>query len=91
MWKCLKEYLREKGIECSTPLRCFKEAFKAGIIDEEYEEIFLEIIEKRNQIVHIYDSEQARYIYEFIKNNSVLSAIKNVYEKLKAISQERAK
>ncbi|MFH1548806.1 MAG: HI0074 family nucleotidyltransferase substrate-binding subunit [Candidatus Omnitrophota bacterium] len=82
MWKTLKEYLREEGIECSTPLSCFKEAFKAGLIKEQYENLFSEMIEKRNQIVHIYDSLQAENIYEFIKREDIFSAIKSVYTEL---------
>ncbi len=84
MWKVLKEYFRTEGIDCSTPLRCFKEAFKAGIVKESDEAIFLEIIEKRNLIVHIYDFKQADAVYEFIKREDVISAIKYVYQKLKA-------
>jgi len=84
MWKVLKEYLRTEGVDCSTPLKCFKESFKAGIISENDEEIFLEIIEKRNLIVHVYDFKQAEAIYEFIRREDVLSAIKYVYQKLKS-------
>ncbi|MBL7073589.1 MAG: nucleotidyltransferase substrate binding protein [Candidatus Omnitrophica bacterium] len=85
MWKTLKEHLREEGVECSTPLKCFKEAFKAGIIDEQHESLFPEMIEKRNLIVHVYDSEQAENIYEFIKREDVFSAIKSVYKQLKRL------
>lgn len=85
MWKTLKEYLRKEGIECSTPLKCFKEAFKAGIVEEQYESLFPEMIEKRNLIVHVYDGEQAEKIYEFIKREDVFSAIKSVYEHLKRL------
>ena len=74
LWKTLKEFLRGEGIICSTPLQCFREAFKRGLIKEEDESIFGEMIEKRNRIVHI---------YEFIKKDKVWSAFKNVYEKLK--------
>jgi len=86
MWKTLKEYFREEGVECSTPLKCFKEAFKAGVVDERYESLFPEMIEKRNLIVHVYDSEQAEGIYEFIKREDVFLAIKSVYEQLKRLS-----
>lgn len=83
LWKTLKEYLRLEGIDCSTPLRCFKEAFKAGLIDEKYESIFIDMVEKRNEIVHVYDAEQAKDIYEFIKSDELFSAIEDVYEELK--------
>lgn len=82
MWKALKEYLRSEGIDCSTPLKSFKEAFKAGLIDESQEGIFVEMIEKRNQIVHIYDLEQAKDIYNFIKDDKVFSAIESLYNRL---------
>ena len=83
MWKVLKEYLREEGFDCPTPLKCFREAFKVGIISEGDESIFLEMIEKRNLIVHIYDFKAAKAIYEFIKRKELVLAIKNVYVKLK--------
>jgi len=88
LWKTLKEYLRVEGIDCSTPLRCFKEAFKTGLIDEKYESIFIDMVEKRNEIVHLYDAEQAKDIYEFIKSDELFSAIEDVYEELKERSGE---
>ena len=87
MWKTLKEYLREEGVDCPTPLNAFKEAFKAGIIEEKYEDVFLEMIERRNQIVHVYDSEQAQVIYAFLKSDDVLSAIESVYKKIKELEE----
>lgn len=83
LWKSTKEYLRIEGIICSTPLQSFQESFKRGIIEERYEEVFVEMIDKRNQIVHIYGFEEARNIYDFIKREDVYLAIKSVYEKLK--------
>ncbi len=83
MWKSLMEFFRTEGIICTTPMQCFREALKAGIISEEYEEIFPAIVEKRNRIVHIYDFEQAAVIYDFIKSKDVVCAISHVYENLK--------
>ncbi|MDI6738692.1 MAG: HI0074 family nucleotidyltransferase substrate-binding subunit [Nanoarchaeota archaeon] len=83
LWKTIKEYLRIEGLLCATPLQCFKEAFKRGIIDEKYEELFLEMIEKRNQVVHIYGFEEARVVYQFIKKDDVYLAIDSAYKKLK--------
>jgi len=40
LWKSIKEYLRIEGLICSTPLQCFKEAFKVGIIESQYEVLF---------------------------------------------------
>ena len=83
LWKSLKEYLRGEGVDCPTPLKSFKESFKSGLIEESHEAVFIELIEKRNQIVHIYDLEQAGEIYKFIKSDKVFSAIESIYEKLK--------
>ena len=83
LWKVLKEYLRGEGVDCSTPLKSFKESFKSGLIDEGQESIFIELIEKRNQIVHIYDLEQAEKIYNFIKSDKVFSAIESLYQRLR--------
>jgi nucleotidyltransferase substrate binding protein (TIGR01987 family) len=83
LWKTLKEFLRIEGIICSTPLQCFKEAFKRGLIKEEYESIFSQMVEKRNRIVHIYGAEEAKEIYKFIKKEKVFLAFKDVYERLK--------
>jgi len=89
MWQALKEYLRREGIDCSTPLKCFREAFKAGIIEEAQEGTFIEMIEKRNQMVHIYDSKRAFQIYEFVKSDVVFQAIETIYNKLKGGVKKR--
>lgn len=86
LWKTVKEYLRIEGLICATPLQCFKEAFKIGLIEPEYEVIFFEMIDKRNQIVHIYGFEEAREIYQFIKKDEVYFAINSIYKKLKEVS-----
>lgn len=83
MWHSLKEHLKHEGIDAPSPLRCFKEAFKLGMIDENKESIYMEIIKKRNEIVHIYDFNQAKKIYEFIRSDSVFSAVEDIYKKLK--------
>ncbi|VAW18067.1 hypothetical protein MNBD_BACTEROID05-1310 [hydrothermal vent metagenome] len=81
-WKVLQAALRAEGVNVATPLKCFKEAFKAGNIDEKYEELFVTMIEKRNQIVHVYDFDQAQLIYEFINSSEVINAFENIYSNL---------
>jgi len=83
LWKTIKEYLRPQGVECPTPLMAFREAFKAGIIEERFEEIFIEMIDKRNQIVHVYDFDQDKTIYAFLRGPLIMEALKRVYEKLR--------
>ena len=85
LWQTLKECLRIEGLIVTTPLQCFKESFKRGLIEEKYEEIFFEMVEKRNQIVHIYSSDEAKKIYQFIKKEELYLGIDSVYKKLKEL------
>ena len=85
MWKSIQIFLREQGVECASPLRCFKEAFKNGLIDEKYEEIFARMVKIRNDLVHIYDEERAQELYREIVSPGICEAISSVLEKLKEI------
>ena len=60
-WKTIKAYLEIQGIRCASPNACFKEAFQQGLI--EYEPIWLEMIERRNETVHTYNAEMAEEVY----------------------------
>ena len=86
LWKTIQGYMRTEGVICTTPLQCFREGFKLGLIEEKFEKLFLEMIEKRNQIVHIYGLEEAKKVYEFIRKEDVCWAIESVYKKLIEIS-----
>lgn len=83
MWKVLKEYLRLEGIECASPMKCLKEAFKNDLLSREFETTFVDMVNKRNLIVHVYDEKAAREICRFIKSEKVYSAMESVYNKLK--------
>lgn len=62
-WKLLKALLEEeKGVICTSPKDCFREAYKNGIIG--YDEYFLQMTGWRNEIVHSYNQEFADFIYE---------------------------
>ncbi|OAG26931.1 nucleotidyltransferase substrate binding protein [Thermodesulfatator autotrophicus] len=60
-WKTLKIILAYQGIECASPRRCIKEAFRAGLIDDD--EIVLDMLEDRNRSSHIYDESTAEEIF----------------------------
>lgn len=53
LWKCLKEILIEEGVQTVSPLNCFQEAFRLGLIPKKYEEVFPVMVKKRNEIVPI--------------------------------------
>ena len=82
MWKTTKEFLKSQGIECNSPKSCFRELIKEGVVDEDLEEILAKLVILRNELVHVYDEEMANRIYEEIKKDKVLGAIKKVLDGL---------
>jgi len=81
-WKLIKRVAEFKGYNCNSPRDTFKEGFKLEIINEEYETVFPDMIEKRNLTVHTYNEETAVEIYNFIKQKA-LPAFESVSEKIK--------
>ena len=63
-WKTLKLLLAYQGIDCASPRRCIKEAFRAGLIGDD--EILLDMLEDRNRSSYIYDESTAEEIFERI-------------------------
>ena len=78
-WKAIKARLEEEGIMCFSPMNCFKEAYRAGLI--EYEEVWLDMITTRNKTVHTYDLNVAEEVYSDLPNN--LKAFQKLLEYLK--------
>lgn len=77
-WKALKTFLEEKyGVVCASPKGCFREAFKQELID--YNEIWLKMVDWRNETVHTYREEFAEKLY-----NSLPEAVE-AFEKLLSI------
>ena len=71
MWKCVKEYLRIRGIECNSPRSCFRELIKEGVVTEDYEGALSRLIVLRNELVNIYDEERAKGIFEELKKPEI--------------------
>jgi len=80
LWKTLKLFLREEGVEARTPRDVFKEAFKLEWFD--HEKLFLNMMEDRNKTSHIYDNKTSREIFQRVKKDYV-SAIEKVLACLK--------
>ena len=80
-WKSLKTLLEEKyGVVCTSPKGCFREAFEQGLID--YNEIWLKMVDWRNETVYTYQEEFAEKLY-----NSLPKAVE-AFEKLSAVLKE---
>lgn len=80
MWKLIKEHLADIGIVCKSPRDTFREAHRNGIIEDEY--VWMEMIEDRNTLVHTYEMEKAREIFERIKEEYT-TCLEEVYEKIR--------
>lgn len=79
-WKSVKAFLEDKkGIICSSPKDCFREAYRQGII--EYDDIWIKYVDMRNETVHTYKEEIAEQIYSELAN--VLKHLKSLLNNLK--------
>ena len=69
LWKTYKRIARLQKLDYFNPKACFQFAFKSGLIEDE--ELFLEIIDARNKTTHVYSEEEAKKIYNFIKEKII--------------------
>ncbi len=83
LWKCTKEFLRERGIECNSPRSCFENLIREGIISRDYERILADIIKTRNSLVHIYDPEMAESMAEKIRSEEYITTLRCIYSSMK--------
>lgn len=71
LWKTYKRMARLQKLDYFSPKACFQFAFKSGLIEDE--ELFLEIIDARNKTTHVYSQEEAKKIYNFIKEKVIIA------------------
>jgi len=79
LWKTIKIFLFDYGIICKSPKECMKSAFKFGIVENE--EAFLDMLEDRNRMSHIYSHEDSIEIFKNIKSNhsdNIIKLINNI-------------
>lgn len=67
LWKLLKHIADDELLFANSPKSAFKAAFKLGLIDQNHEEVFNNILLKRNLTTHTYNELVAQDIYSFIK------------------------
>lgn len=80
-WKSVKVFLEEqKGIICSSPKDCFREAYRQGLI--EYDDAWIKYVDMRNETVHTYKEEIAEKIYIELPN-----VLKHLEELLKVLKK----
>ena len=82
-WKTLKDYLEEMGISLKFPREVLKRAFQSELIEDGA--LWLEMLEKRNELTHTYDEVQTRKAVQKIRER-YFPALHQVYEKLRNVS-----
>ncbi|MDQ7038435.1 MAG: nucleotidyltransferase substrate binding protein [Aquificota bacterium] len=83
MWKCVRDFLRELGVECGSPRSCFRELIREGVVQECMEPVLSEIIRIRNELVHVYDFKRAEVLFRRVRSREILEAVETVYTALK--------
>ncbi len=87
LWKLIKEYLKDQdGVICYSPKSCFRDAFSAGILEEEEAVNFLEMTDDRNMTSHTYKEEVAQIIYS--KLNDYCTLMENIMERLEITTEK---
>jgi nucleotidyltransferase substrate binding protein (TIGR01987 family) len=84
-WKVLKDLLFYQGFDVKTPRDTLRQAFEAGLLDENDTEALLDALGKRNLLAHTY-RELAREAETLIKQR-YWPALRHLLDRL----EERAK
>jgi nucleotidyltransferase substrate binding protein (TIGR01987 family) len=69
MWKTLKIYLEDRGIDVRSPKDSLRAAFGQGWITEE--DGFLDMLADRNKTSHIYSREESQKVYDRITKQHI--------------------
>ena len=82
LWKTLKYYLEVQWFNEKTPRNVLKKSFEIDIVEDI--DLFLDMIDVRNQTSHTYDVILAWEVYLFIKENYVFiwRVIDNLWEEI---------
>ncbi|MFC1613605.1 HI0074 family nucleotidyltransferase substrate-binding subunit, partial [Patescibacteria group bacterium] len=82
-WKTSKVFLNDKfGVEVFSPKKCFRELRRNGLITDEETEMFLEMTDNRNEIIHTYNESFSDEIYDKISDR-YYELLKGIYNILK--------
>jgi len=73
VWKLTREHIKvHEGVVSNSPKTCFRNAFKAGLLDEKETVLAMEMTDDRNRTVHTYHEEVATAIFARIPEYSAL-------------------
>ena len=84
-WKSTKAFSEKEGLSCTSPVSCFKEAYRQGLIG--YDDIWIKgFVETRNKTVHTYDEKLAEEVYAALPN--ILESFRKLLKFLEDASHE---
>jgi len=66
-WKTMKDYLESQGVSVQFPRDAVKEGFHYQIVSDG--EIWMDMLEKRNQMAHTYDEAAAERALKLIRES----------------------
>ena len=52
-WKSIKTFLEARGISCNSPISCFREAYREGVIG--LEDVWIDMVKTRNKTAYVYN------------------------------------
>ena len=79
-WKTLKDYLQEQGLEVQFPREVIKQAFATQLIKDG--QLWIEMLDKRNQLTHTYNQEQATRAVQTIRQR-YFPPLEQIYQEMK--------
>jgi nucleotidyltransferase substrate binding protein (TIGR01987 family) len=83
LWKTLRLFLLDQGINTNSPKEVLKETFRFGLIKDE--KLFLDMLDDRNQTSHIYSEEVSKEIFERIRkkySTALKKLVKSIKERM---------
>lgn len=78
VWKVMKTYAMEEGIEVVSPKAAIRQAADLGLIDDPM--VWFEFLEARNLTVHTYKEEIAKQVYQ--KASEFIPHVERLIEKI---------
>jgi nucleotidyltransferase substrate binding protein (TIGR01987 family) len=84
-WKTLKDYLENQGLQVQFPREVIKQAFTAQLIENGT--LWIEMLDKRNELTHTYNQEQAKKARDTIRKK-YFPSIEQVYKVLKQLCSD---
>ncbi|MBS0629476.1 MAG: nucleotidyltransferase substrate binding protein [Verrucomicrobia bacterium] len=79
-WKTLKDYLQQQGLEVQFPRDVIKQSFATQLIEDGAH--WIQMLDKRNELTHTYNQEQAQRAIKLIKEQ-YFPLLEQVYRTLK--------